>query len=232
MTTALETWVRAPFSEALGWALYHSLWQCVIAALLLVLALALVRSPRTRYAFACLALVVSLAGFVVTFARYLPGHRMLRGQAASAVVTLPESSPESNLVAGTFRAVDVLPWLAPFWIAGVVLFQLRSFLGWMAAQRMRKLGVCLAPDPWRKRLRELGARLNLSRPVLLLETCLAGSPAVIGYLRPVILVPAGLLMSYFTITKTTVNGDLFIRPPILISPASPFHELASLRAFR
>ena len=29
MTTALEAWARAPFSEALGWALYHSLWQCV-----------------------------------------------------------------------------------------------------------------------------------------------------------------------------------------------------------
>ena len=195
MTTAIEAWARAPFSEALGWALYHSLWQCAIAALFLVLALVGIRSSRTRYALACLALVGSLAAFAVTFAQHLPGHRMVRGQGASTVVGLHDVSGESDLVAATFRAVDLLPWLTPFWIAGVVLFQLRSLLGWMAAQRMRKLGVCLASDPWRKRVTELGAMLSLSRPVLLLETCLADSPAVIGYLRPVILVPAGLLAS-------------------------------------
>ena len=195
MTTAIEAWARAPFSEALGWALYHSLWQCVIAALFLVLALVGIRSSRTRYSLACLALVGSLSGFVFTFALRLPGHRMVSGQSASPVLGFRDISGESDLVAATFRAVDLLPWLAPFWIAGVILFQLRSFLGWLAAQRMRKLGVCLAPDYWRKRVTDLGARLSLSRPVLLLETCLAGSPAVIGYWRPVILVPAGLLAS-------------------------------------
>src|ERR1017187_4886797 len=36
-------------------------------------------------------------------------------------------------------------------------------------------------------------RLRLSKPVALLETCLADVPVVIGYLRPVILAPVGLL---------------------------------------
>ena len=35
--------------------------------------------------------------------------------------------------------------------------------------------------------------MSISRPVALLESCLAEVPVVIGYLRPVILMPVGLM---------------------------------------
>jgi GWxTD domain-containing protein len=91
------------------------------------------------------------------------------------------------------RAADFLPWLAPFWILGVAIFHLRSLASWMAARRLRRTGVCLAPDHWRERLDRLRARVRLSRPVTLLESCLAEVPVVIGYVRPAILMPVGLL---------------------------------------
>ena len=50
-----------------------------------------------------------------------------------------------------------------------------------------------APAAWQQRLDRLARALRLSRPVTLLESCLAEVPVVIGYLRPVILVPVGLL---------------------------------------
>src|SRR6185312_2408588 len=37
-------------------------------------------------------------------------------------------------------------------------------------------------------------RLQVSRPVLLLESCLAEVPVAVGHLRPLILMPVGLLM--------------------------------------
>jgi len=88
------------------------------------------------------------------------------------------------------RASDFLPWLVPFWIAGVLLFHLRILACWSTAQRLRRAGVCCAPDLWQQRLNRLGASLWISTPVTLLETCLAGVPVVIGHLRPVILMPA------------------------------------------
>ena len=60
-------------------------------------------------------------------------------------------------------------------------------------RRLRRRGVCAAPDFWQERLSLLAGRLRLSRPVGLLESCLAGVPVVIGHLRPVILMPVGLL---------------------------------------
>lgn len=169
------------------------MWQCAAVALLLVIALFGIRSSRTRYALACVALMAALLGFVVTFNQYLPGPRMAARNAVLQVASI--EFHESGLATAPFRAENFLPWLAPIWITGVVLFQLRGLLGWIAAQRMRKLGVCLAPEDWQKRVSDLAVRLRVARTVALLETCLADTPAVIGYLRPVILVPAGLLTS-------------------------------------
>ena len=49
------------------------------------------------------------------------------------------------------------------------------------------------PVFWQERLDRLARALRLSRPVALLESCLAEVPVVIGYVRPVILMPVGLL---------------------------------------
>ena len=63
----------------------------------------------------------------------------------------------------------------------------------MGARRLRRKGVCSAPDGWQHRLDQLSARLRVTKSVALLETCFAEAPVVIGCLRPVILFPVGLL---------------------------------------
>ena len=192
--TALEHLAHTPLAKAIGWTLVHSLWEGALAALVLLAVLFVVRSPRARYAWACVAMSGALAGFAITFG-------LLSWQGSGAATTIPHAIPRAPAVdnqsppdrPARFRMEELLPCLAPFWIAGVVVFHLRSVAGWMAAQRVRNRGVCRAPDPWPQRLRDLSARLRVSKPVALLETCLADVPVVIGYLRPVILVPLGML---------------------------------------
>ena len=55
--TALETWLQTPLAMAAGWALFHSLWEGAIIAVVLAAALAFTRSVRARYTAACLAIV-------------------------------------------------------------------------------------------------------------------------------------------------------------------------------
>ena len=189
-----EQFVHTPLALALGWALLHSLWQGALAALALLAVLAAVRSPRARYASACLAMAGLLAGFAFTFALQVSRER---GFVAATTRAIPRASPPAVPAApqpaAPSRIEDALPGLALLWIAGVAVFSLRSPAGWAAARRLRDRGVCRAPDPWPHRLRHLSARLRVSKPVALLESCLADVPVVIGYLRPVILVPAGML---------------------------------------
>jgi beta-lactamase regulating signal transducer with metallopeptidase domain len=109
----------------------------------------------------------------------LPAWIVLTGVEAS-------SSPNRGLTA-------LVPWLAPFWIAGVWVFYLAHLAGWILACRLRRRGVCCAPEHWQNQLARLKAQLHLSRPVLLLESCLADAPMVLGHFRPIILLPIGLL---------------------------------------
>jgi GWxTD domain-containing protein len=190
----LETWLQTPLANAIGWALFHSLWEGAIVAIVLAATLAITRSARARYIAACLAMCAILLCFGVTLLRLTPRH--LAESAAKNPIVLPWNN---DVVLADFpdapmrRIADLLPWLVPFWMAGVVGFYLRHLIGWAMTRRLRRRGVCAAPDFWQERLSVLCRRLQLSRPVALLESCLATVPVVMGHLRPVVLMPVGLL---------------------------------------
>jgi GWxTD domain-containing protein len=104
--------------------------------------------------------------------------------------------PVSGAPADAFtlaQLLDRLAWLGPFWFAGVAFFYARAMAGWIAVERLRRRGVCTVPPGWQARLNELAARMRLTRPVALLESCLTDTPVLIGYLRPVVLLPLGCL---------------------------------------
>ncbi len=196
----LQTWVQTPAAKALSWTLFHSLWEGAIIALVLATALWAIRSARARHGVACLALAAMLASFGLTLGRLVLQQEIHDSAAGIRGFPPAASGFEAQWRAvkseTELRAADCLPWLAPLWIAGVLIFHLRSLAGWMVASRLRRRGVCHAPDLWQQRLDQLGARLRLSRPVALFESlsrAVRQISVVIGYLRPVILMPVGLL---------------------------------------
>ena len=79
--TLLETWVRTPAAKALGWTLFHSLWEGAIIALILATALWAARSARVRHAVACLALAAVLAALAWTLAGVARAPRRRDGAA-------------------------------------------------------------------------------------------------------------------------------------------------------
>jgi GWxTD domain-containing protein len=192
----LNTWVQTEVAKALGWTLLHSLWEGAAAAAALAIVLGVARSSRVRYGAACVVMLGLLAGFGVTFYRVMPWDT---GAGVARVHNLPKSVVPlaDDAPAATIRThwdvSDLLPWLAPLWMAGVLLFQLRCLASWMAAGRLRRVGVCGAPARWTEKLDSLRARLRMTRPVTLMESCLAEVPVVIGHVRPIILMPVGLL---------------------------------------
>jgi GWxTD domain-containing protein len=190
----LQTWVATPLAGAVGWTLLHSLWEGAIISAALAAALLVMRSPRARYGAACVAMLAMLGGFGLTLVRVMPegvhGPRTIRAPAFPAwnVRTgMDTTSPKNPDLAA------VVPWLAPFWITGVWIFYLGHVAGWISVWRIRRRGVCCAPEHWRKELARLSSQLRLSRPIRLLESCLADAPMVLGHFRPVILMPMGLL---------------------------------------
>jgi GWxTD domain-containing protein len=194
----LAHWVQAPIAKALGWTLIHFVWEgASIAALLAaVLALRGASSARLRYGLAAFAMMSMPAAFGVTLALLWPsqaGVAPVVRNAAPHGAPLPlalSQAPSTPVRPGPESPV---PWVVPFWMLGVLAFHVRTLGGWAAAQRLRRVGVCRAPDAWQQRFDGLGKRLRLARTVALLESCLSDVPVVIGLLRPVVLVPVGML---------------------------------------
>src|ERR1700682_6610366 len=152
----IDAWMQSSIVKALGWTLLHSLWEGAIIALALATALWAIRSARARHAVACLPLAAMLASFGLTLGRLILQQEIQ--DSAAGIRGLPpaasgfEAQWQAVKTETELRAADLLPWLAPFWIAGVLIFHLRSLASWMVARRLRRRGVCCAPTLWRQRL--------------------------------------------------------------------------------
>src|SRR6059036_960738 len=87
----------------------------------------------------------------------------------------------------------VLPWIVALWLAGLLVLSARLAWGWIATRRLGAMGTRPAPVACVEALERLAARLRVSRPVRVLESAVLQVPAVLGLVRPVILVPASAL---------------------------------------
>ena len=87
----------------------------------------------------------------------------------------------------------LLPLLMPVWLAGVSFLSLRLFTGWLWVQRLRTRGVAPAGDPLVHMASRLSRQLRIGRAVTLLESRMVDVPTVIGFLKPVVLLPATAL---------------------------------------
>jgi GWxTD domain-containing protein len=186
----------SPITAAVGRALAHFIWEGAALALLFGAALACLRraSSQARYLAACSALAAMAAAFAITCAIEVNGVRTIQLAEPAARFAIaavhgigggaPVERPRGN--------EPLWNWIVPVWMAGVLVFALRGAGGWMNVRRMRSRAVIGAGEYWEARLRELAARMGVTRAVGLLESGVAHAPVLIGLLKPVILLPAGL----------------------------------------
>jgi uncharacterized protein involved in exopolysaccharide biosynthesis/beta-lactamase regulating signal transducer with metallopeptidase domain len=203
--------LNQPIAQRLGWALLHSLWQgALVAALFGLLRAGLRRaSAHQRYLAGCGALAVLAALPVATLVcnwTPMPEGGATAGLFLSGVyhgVPGPATGPLPGSVLGiptfsSFQSIlDLLGRLAPSlagaWLLGVVVLSLRLGRGCCWVRRIRSQAGDLPDTDLIERLNDLRLRLGISRPVRLLRSALVEVPAVVGWLRPVILLPAATM---------------------------------------
>src|SRR2546425_119557 len=178
--------------QALGWALVDSLWQDALAAagLAALLALVPVRAARIRYAFATLTLALMLALPLATAVR-LSGTSPQISDMVTATSPVTPTAPVADRIRAALE--PALPWAVLGWFGGVVALSLRLASGWLVTRQLGRVGTSSVPDACREAVARLAARLRIRRPLRVLESAVVQVPAVIGWLRPVILLPASAL---------------------------------------
>ena len=88
-----------------------------------------------------------------------------------------------------------LTWIVAVWCIGVAVCSLRPLLGWHMLWRLKRVGVSPVSEDVLASMRRLSERLRLRHAVSVLQSTLAQVPVVVGYLRPVILLPVSLMTS-------------------------------------
>jgi beta-lactamase regulating signal transducer with metallopeptidase domain len=218
--TAARALIESAILQNLGWTLVHSIWQLASVALALVVALAVLRdaSARARYCAACVALFAMLALPLATFFALNSRSESLASiQRANASDTATrahakqiENAANAQLIsraraADAFderddahlrrwageRASVLLPWLALAWATSVVFLLARLAGGWVLSRRLRQSANAVPPlSGCNVMLARLRGRLKVARAVRVCRSALVEVPTVIGWLRPVILLPA------------------------------------------
>ena len=111
---------------------------------------------------------------------------------AVAPAALPAIAIEPLLQGALAFVGQNLPWLVLAWGLGVALSSLRLLAGWMRLRQQVREALP-APREWQERLDGLVQRLGLKRAVRLLQSATVEVPSAVGWLRPVVLLPASAL---------------------------------------
>jgi beta-lactamase regulating signal transducer with metallopeptidase domain len=179
-----------------GWTLVHFVWQGAgIAALFAAVRHALLKSSaKARYVAAMAAILLMVASAGATFV-YLGSvdTPALHAPVARSFTTAPvgeAAQPAPSSFGGFENYVPILVYL---WIAGVTALSLRSLGGWVVTQLWKRSHVRLAEAFWQESVARLAKRLAISRKIRLWESAIARTPAVIGWIRPVVLLPASAI---------------------------------------
>lgn len=184
--------MNSPLVKALGIALFHFIWEGLLIALALA---ACPAKPKMRYRLACVALLAMPVAFFTTLFVVMP-ELPVRYPVAGLPALAPPAPGDvtaSHAASLLDQLQDSMRWFVPFWCAGIAIFWLRSFTGWIATQRLRRVGSAPASEYWQTRVAELTQSLGIAARVRLFESTRLDVPVVAGFLRPVILMPAGLL---------------------------------------
>ena len=181
-----------PWGERLGWALIHFVWQGALLAALYAIAARLAgANPVRRYLLACVALA-AMAISVPATCLWLSGRS---GAVWSSGLPLASASAPGAVTAPPAADAwqQVLPWLVMAWFVGVMAFSMRLAGGWLQTAWWRRVKSRPAPSEWQNVLDRLVARMRIDRRVRLAISPGVEAPAVLGWLRPMILMPVGAL---------------------------------------
>ncbi|MDZ4698120.1 MAG: M56 family metallopeptidase [Rhodothermales bacterium] len=203
--------------DAIGSALLHFLWQGALVALGLAIALRLFRgaSGEFRYALCVGALVlIVLLPATTAVSSYLASTRIETNGALSPMAPAFESPPDAAPPASgqtteptyaspapplsrwdllRFMALQIHVLVFRLWLYALPVFLLRLTFGYFGLVRLRRSSLPLTDPRWIAAVDSRRERMGITRRVRLATSEALAQPALIGWLKPMIVLPAGIL---------------------------------------
>ncbi|WP_346318930.1 M56 family metallopeptidase [Chitinophaga sp. YIM B06452] len=195
----VTAWFSDDILQAICRTFLHSLWQGIPAALLAGLVLLLTKRSRAslRYNLLGAVLLLFLGGAGLTF--YLEMQSASPAPALQtaviAVSGVPSApAPQPDLLTRFLQFTDAhSAQIMMAWALVFLLKCIRLGAGFYHIFRIRHSNTIQPPVEWAGKLRQLALSLGIHAPVKLMESARVQMPFTVGWLKPCIYVPAGLL---------------------------------------
>jgi beta-lactamase regulating signal transducer with metallopeptidase domain len=186
---------------ALAWSLLHFLWQGAAVAALAAAAMQVFRASSARYLIGIVALALMCVSFGATFALLADAPAAVDAEASADGARIdagvaPATSPDGVVTLSFARPAGPwrdFAWVARLWLAGVCLLALRVAGGVLLLEHLRRRSLSPLPAELVERCLALQRRLRISRIVRYCECRVVMVPSVLGFFRPIVLVPVQAL---------------------------------------
>jgi beta-lactamase regulating signal transducer with metallopeptidase domain len=211
--------------NAFVWTLIHSLWQFGLIALLMSVLLKLYQNsaPAIKYNIAMGSLVLSFFTAVATFLYFY------YDQASDELPTLvnemtyyvPAAASQNNLLLSLTSWIDQyqLPVFYT-WVMGVVLFGLKFVISVGYVEFLSGTSTPIYCQDTYKAFRRVSMHYNVSTNITIGESKYVKSPMILGFLKPIILFPIGVINQLDTSeTEAILAHELahFVRKDLYIN---------------
>ncbi len=199
----------APLAQAFGFTVAHSLWQIALIWLIFkLLEWRLSHRHQAMYLLSMAAMLVSAIWAGVTFAaewaRFkplnMPFSPIEHGETFEPSAVVPTGA---TTVFSLWDSTQI--WLENHaaqigwaWLGCAALLWLRLIGGWWLAQRLRSRGISPVAETLQSRCAHWAKRLKINSKVQLLESPYITEPLTLGFWKPVVLFPVGMLLQLST----------------------------------
>ena len=188
----ITSWMQSDTMKALGWTFVHSLWQIALIGFLLFILLRLIpgRSAHTRYTISTFSLWLIVVMAIGTFMIMLPDSRAIT-EVSGQMVFVNTTEPVSLTARISAWLEEHMPMMLTIWLGGVaiLLVRLALSLGWISHMR----NTSIPNHELQVNLNQIIHRLQLKVRPEASTSGLIPSPLTIGYVKPLILFPIGIL---------------------------------------
>ncbi len=182
--------------RSLSWTFVHSLWM----GLLLTIAGALIMlgtkrsSPSLRYGLLCVSFFAFLTAVVAVFIITWNDYGIKSGSNPAGKIA---GHNPATLIQQLLTGLDTVlssykTWIVSIWFIIFLARAVKMTNDLLQVRRLRSSFTAAPPAEWQQRFEKLYRQLKIASPVRLLESALVNVPLVIGHLKPVVLVPAGI----------------------------------------
>lgn len=180
--------VQSNFLQALGWAVFDSVWQMAMLWICFQLITGLFKkvNPVFKNSLATLFLFTGFAWFVYTFVATL-----LAGKATGVFASV--AFTEGAVAYVSQKLTGVLPYVSFAYLVFLLIPLFHFYRNYRYVQSIRTQGLSKADLEWRLFTQKIAACIGIKKKVTIWVSNMVGAPLTIGYWKPVILLPVAVV---------------------------------------